>query len=184
MNLRISAMTGACVATLALPALGAASSKDQGISSSTASDAQFASINTADIPGRCPVDHFYLDDFTRLDWKRYAQTPSTGDADDEAIDAMLSNVTGDAPTIETYFMKKTDYYERRRAMQAKVEARLGKLSGAELEKGLDNYAYLLGYLGEFKKLVKYFGPHGPAERPKDGIIALALAHDYFRLGLY
>ena len=142
----------------------------------------FTPVNTADLPDRCPGEKIYVD-MDRFDWKRFSAVPSAGGDDDQAITAMLELNT-DSPMFATYFAKKTRYYSRRAEMQEKVEARLARLSGDALTKGLEDYAYVLGYLGEFQKVVEHFGPGGPRETANDGIIALSLAHAYFRLGRY
>jgi tetratricopeptide (TPR) repeat protein len=144
---------------------------------------QFTPVNTADLPGRCEPAQIYIDT-DAFAWKHFADVPSPGGADDQAIASLFENANGDGPSFATYFWTRTNYYARRREVQAKVEARLASLPKADRAHALDNYAYVLGYLGEFRRSIELFGPGGRWERPKDGIVALTLAHAYFRLGRY
>jgi hypothetical protein len=140
----------------------------------------FTPQDTAGLPNRCPAERTYLD-LASPQWMIHA-SPAAADADAQAAEALIRLPDPDSPTLSSYLIKKTDYYRRRREVQAKIEARLASLPEAERAQGLRNYAYTLLYLGEFSKIVEHFGPKGPAERPADGIVAFALAQAYFRLG--
>lgn len=138
--------------------------------------------NAADLPDRCLAGRHYLD-LTAGQWLVHAKV-SGADADAQAIEAVIRTHNPDSPTLSSWVHKKMDYYARRKEVQGKFESRIFSLAPEEREQGLRNYAYLLLYLGEFRKIVDYFGPGGRGERPVEGIIAFALAQSYFRLGRY
>lgn len=138
--------------------------------------------NTADIPNRCPADGFYMD-LTAEQWKVHEKTPGA-DGDEQAVSAVLGVFNPDSPTLSHFVVKKMNYYARRGEAQAKFESAIFALQGDQREQGLRNYSYLLLYLGEFEKVVSFFGRGGRGERPKVGIIAFALAQSYARLGRY
>ena len=168
-----------------LGALGRPASASTAVASSTAAVDDFTPMNTADLPGRCSADRLFIDfEEPHRDWSKFAAQQPSPDADEQAINLLLGTPNPDSPTAAAYLAKRTDYFRRRAEVQRKIEAKLARLEGQALTRGLDDYAYMLAYLGEFDKLTAYFGPGGPAARPQDGIVAFTLSHAYFRLGRY
>ncbi len=141
-----------------------------------------SSKNTADLSDRCGKERLYFD-LSIGQWSMFDRVKD-GDTDAKAIAIVLENYSPDSPSLSTYFWKTAGYYARRAELQSKFETAIFKLPAEKRDKGLRNYAYLLLYLGEFKKITEFFGPKGRGEMPEDGIVAFVLAQSYFRLGLY
>jgi tetratricopeptide (TPR) repeat protein len=147
----------------------------------------FVMTNPADLPGHCSADRMYMD----TDWVEWARlksfpTPAGGGADEQAIEALFSTENPDSPTVSEWITKRTDYFARRAEVQKKIEARLDADASPHRALHFENYAYVLAYLGEFKKAIEYFGPGSKkhAEFENDGIVNFILGQSYFRLHRY
>jgi tetratricopeptide (TPR) repeat protein len=157
----------------------------------------FAQGNTADLPGRCDGEHTFLG-MESGTYKMHSQFPSSPqelelagrlpnfstDPDMQPIGVLLEISNPDSPTVANYMAKKLDWFNRRETVEKKIETALAGLPRAGRLQGLHNYAYALLYIGEFKKIISYFGPGGAGSLPSDGIITFIRAQALWHMGRY
>lgn len=163
-----------------------------------------AQVNAADLDERCTADRnvFPIAAYPAVFQAKSVVQSSYSDPDLYAIDVVLQGTMRTFPYPEiVYFSQALDYYERREELQKKTEARLAALEGDTAKdrsgkkdfalrgpkaKGHANYAMLLVYLGEWRKVADYYGSGGPeaARGAEDPEVAFAVAQALFRLGRY
>ncbi|MBI3554116.1 MAG: VCBS repeat-containing protein [Elusimicrobia bacterium] len=158
---------------------------------------QMTPVDAASLPGRCDADRLALEkNSVDIVPYRTAEVPDRFEVSlEQQMDGLLAG--GDPnnkwtksvrhnpmPTI--YFSKAADYYNHRREIQGKLESRLSRMTGKDRERALGNYAQELLFLGEFAKVVTFFGPGSPAGREsgQNGEVNFAMAQALFRLGKY
>ena len=144
-----------------------------------------ATVNTADLPRTPKSQNFFP---TELYDDCKATRAEEGNADAHYIRTIISKVVvRDEPFPGIIcFMHESDYYDRRDELQQKITAYIQQLPDSEQVRALENYAWLLMYLGEFKTVVTVFGPSGQYNpiAEKNGSIIFAISQAYFRLGQY
>ncbi len=150
--------------------------------------AQFGpQFNPSDLPDRCPVSQVSLSD-DDFGWDNFLKVRHTERKEkDTDLFYMDILIEGDMrmtplPAVMT-FMKETNFFERRPVLYPKFEKRIAALTDPKARlKGYGNYAMALLYLGDFKKLIEFFGPGSKLEADfnKDATVTFALANAYWR----
>jgi len=147
-----------------------------------------AAYNPADLPDRCPASQLTVpdDDFGWAD----VLTKTKGafkqkDTDLLLFDMLLKgNIRVSPLPVVMSLLKYTDLLSRRDVMYPKMEAYIAALKPPK-ERALAyaNYAMTLVYVGDFKKVISFFGEASPlhAQFLKDDTVTFALANAYWRL---
>lgn len=149
--------------------------------------APFDGYNAADLPNRCPVsqdsisdDDFGWDEFL----KKQRASSKEKDTDYFFIDMILDGDIRSRPLpVIMTFMKETRFFDRRQELYPKFEKRIAAMRSASKRlQGYGNYAMTLVYLGDFEKVIDFFGAKSKhPEFLKDSTITFAVANAYWRL---
>ncbi|MEK6711485.1 MAG: VCBS repeat-containing protein, partial [Nitrospinota bacterium] len=148
---------------------------------------RFSTLNSADISERCGAERIAHNPYLDILYPVPLRPSKPGeDKDLRFIDMILWGDIRAQPFAVLKFAKLTDYYRRRKELQAKYEDRLASMPADVRRKGDGNYAMTLVYLGEFEKVLERFGP-GAAPGglyESHGVVRYALTLALFRLGRY
>ncbi len=144
-----------------------------------------ATVNTADLPRTPKAQNFFP---TEIYDNCKASSAEADKADEHYIRNIISNIViRDEPFPGIVcFMHEADYYARRDVLQKKIAAYIEQLPDSDQVQALENYAWLLMYLGEFNEVLALFGPSGQYNpvAEQNGSIIFAISQAYFRLGQY
>jgi len=147
-----------------------------------------ATLNTADIENRNDASHNYFDLNFYVKYMSYKPEEFYLDEELLAIDYMLKGNIRKKPYPEiTYFPHKTDYYKNRERLQKKIEKVIADAEDEDNKnKFIENYAWLMLYMGEYEKVIESWGGGGQYSELSEESPSLhfCLAQAYFRLGQY
>jgi len=141
--------------------------------------------NTADLDDRCPaaLTGYYKE--LAWDGEKGPDTP-TSEFVAQIID--FDPMVRPEPWHLVYDIRQMDYHENRSKVQAEFERQLAEVGDDKRLKYLDNYAWFLAYMGEFKKIVAFFPERATQYEEGQslgyGSIQFAISIAQMRLGNY
>jgi hypothetical protein len=145
-------------------------------------------IDPMTLPNRCPPSQIFAND-DDFGWAGYAKAHPGADRDAFFWRHMFNEDVRHAPMKSIMALQRqTDYYARAAELQATAEKVIAEEKDPRQKQiSNENYAMVLLYLGEFQKLIAYFGPASPhfaRDFATDGGVHFALSQAYWRLGKY
>ena len=140
--------------------------------------------NPADFEDRCPAERTGY--YKELSWNSdYGPDTPTADFVRQILERPHIRPE---PWPLLYNMRQMDYHKNRAAVQAEFEKQLAAAPKAEHLRYLDNYAWFLAYMGEFKKIVEFFPeraePYARDRSLEYGSIQFAISNAHMRIGNY